>query len=34
MEQLFGGKVFLETFVRVRSGWADDEAVLKRMGIE
>jgi GTP-binding protein Era len=34
MEHLFGGKVFLETFVRVRSGWADDEAALKRMGIE
>ena len=34
MEKLFGSKVFLETFVRVRSGWADDEATLKRMGIE
>ena len=34
MEQLFGGKVFLETFVRVKSGWADDAATLKRMGIE
>jgi GTP-binding protein Era len=34
MEQLFGGKVFLELWVRVRSGWADDEAALKRMGIE
>jgi GTPase len=34
MERLFGGKVFLETWVRVRGGWADDEAVLKRMGIE
>ena len=34
MERLFGGKVFLETWVRVRSGWADDEGVLKRMGIE
>jgi GTP-binding protein Era len=34
MEELFGGKVFLETWVRVRSGWADDEATLKRMGIE
>jgi GTPase len=34
MERLFGGKVFLETWVRVRSGWADDERVLKRMGIE
>jgi GTP-binding protein Era len=34
MEGLFGGKVFLETLVRVRSGWADDAAALKRMGIE
>jgi GTP-binding protein Era len=34
MERLFGSKVFLETWVRVRSGWADDERVLKRMGIE
>jgi GTPase len=33
MEKLFGGKVFLEVWVRVRSGWADDEAVLKRLGI-
>jgi GTPase len=34
MEKLFGTKVFLETFVRVKSGWADDAATLKRMGIE
>jgi GTP-binding protein Era len=34
MEQLFGSKVYLETHVRVRSGWADDAAALKRMGIE
>jgi GTP-binding protein Era len=34
MERLFGSKVFLETWVRVRSGWADDAAALKRMGIE
>ena len=34
MEQLFGGKVFLEVWVRVRSGWADDEAVLRRLGID
>ena len=34
MERLFGGKVFLETWVRVKSGWADDAAALKRMGIE
>lgn len=34
MERLFGGKVFLETWVKVKSGWADDDAVLKRTGIE
>ena len=34
MERLFGGKVYLEVWVRVRSGWADDEAVLKRLGVE
>lgn len=34
METLFGGKVYLETWVRVRSGWADDERALKRMGYE
>jgi GTP-binding protein Era len=32
MEKLFGGKVYLETWVRVRGGWTDDEAVLRRMG--
>ncbi len=32
MEQLFGGKVFLEIWVRVKSGWADDERMLNRMG--
>ena len=34
MERLFGGKVYLEVWVRVRSGWADDKAVLKRIGID
>ena len=34
MERLFGGKVFLEVWVRVRSGWADDAGTLKRMGID
>ena len=33
MERLFGSKVFLQVWVTVRSGWADDEAVLKRMGL-
>ena len=32
MEQLFGGKVFLEVWVKVRRGWAENEATLKRMG--
>ena len=34
MEQLFGGKVFLEVWVKVRRGWADSEAVLGRLGNE
>ncbi|TWI03505.1 GTP-binding protein Era [Luteimonas cucumeris] len=32
MEQLFGRKVFLETWVRVREGWSDDEAALRTLG--
>ncbi|MDZ3798575.1 MAG: GTPase Era [Xanthomonadales bacterium] len=32
MERLFGCKVFLETWVRVREGWSDDEAALKAFG--
>lgn len=34
MEQLFGGKVWLETWVKVKSGWADDERALKSLGYE
>jgi GTP-binding protein Era len=34
MEALFGGKVFLEVWVKVKSGWADDERTLKRMGYD
>lgn len=34
METLFGGKVFLEVWVKVKSGWADDERTLKRMGYD
>lgn len=34
MEKLFGRKVFLETWVRVREGWSDDEAALKAFGYE
>jgi len=32
MERLFGGKVFLEVWVRIKSGWADDERTLARLG--
>lgn len=34
MEKLFGGKVFLEVRVRVRRGWADSAAALRRMGLD
>jgi GTP-binding protein Era len=34
MEKLFDGKVFLEVFVKLRSGWADDERVLRSLGYE
>jgi len=32
MERLFGGKVFLEVFVRVKRGWAATDASLVRFG--
>ncbi|RZZ85779.1 GTPase Era [Pseudoxanthomonas winnipegensis] len=34
MEHLFDRKVFLETWVRVREGWSDDETALKAFGYE
>ena len=34
LERLTGGKVFLEVWVKVRSGWADDEAHLRSYGYE
>ena len=34
MERLFDGKVYLEVWVKVKSGWADDRAILQRAGIE
>lgn len=34
MEKLFDGKVFLEVFVKVRSGWADSAQMLKSLGYE
>ncbi len=34
MEKLFDGKVYLEVWVKVKSGWADDERLLKSLGYE
>ncbi len=34
METMFGGRVWLETWVKVKSGWADDERALKSLGYE
>lgn len=34
LEKLFDGKVYLEVWVKVRSGWADDERALKSLGYE
>jgi GTP-binding protein Era len=34
LESLMQGKVFLELWVKVRSGWADDEAHLRSYGYE
>jgi GTP-binding protein Era len=34
MERLFGGKVFLEVWVKVKRGWAESDAALKRMGFD
>ena len=34
LERLWGAKVFLELWVKVRSGWADDESHLRSYGYE
>jgi GTP-binding protein Era len=34
LERLFDAKVFLQIFVKVRSGWADDEARVRSFGYE
>ena len=32
LEQLLGAPVYLEVWVRVKKGWADDDASLTRLG--
>lgn len=34
MEQLLGKKVFLQCWCKVKSGWSDDERVLKQLGYD
>ncbi len=34
METTFGGKVYLELFVRVKKGWADNQSILRQYGYE
>jgi GTPase len=34
MERLFGDKVYLEVWVKVKSGWADDERLVRSLGYE
>jgi GTP-binding protein Era len=34
LEALLGARVFIELWVKVRSGWADDEAHLRSYGYE
>ena len=32
MERMFGGKVFLQTWIKVRRGWSEDERTLRQLG--
>jgi GTPase len=34
MERLFDGKVYLEIWVKVKTGWADDDRLVKSLGYE
>jgi len=34
MERLFGGKVFLQIWVKVKHGWTEDERTLRNLGFE
>ena len=32
METMFGGKVFLQLWVKVRENWSDDDGLLRQLG--
>ena len=34
MEKLFDSKVYLEVWIKVKSGWADSERAVKSLGYE
>jgi GTP-binding protein Era len=34
MEMAFSGKVMLKLWVKVKSGWSDDERALRSLGFE
>jgi len=34
MEELFGSKVFLELWVKVKGGWADNEIAVRQFGYQ
>ena len=34
MEALFGGKVFLDVWVKVKSGWSEDPRSLRQFGFQ
>ena len=34
LEKLFGGKIYLELWVRVKKGWADDDKLVRQYGYE
>src|SRR4029079_16418544 len=34
MEKLFGGKVYLGTWIKVRKAWTDDARVLRQLGYD
>jgi GTP-binding protein Era len=34
LNDLFGRRVHLSTWVKVREGWSDDDAMLRRLGHE